>query len=148
MPEIVINLPTAEDFDGVYALLLQLWPESEMDKDRLNQVYRRTLETEQFQYRVARQGRDIVGFISWGVKNNLWAQGWLLHIDDLIVDERCRSRRVGTVLMDHAQQYALDHDCRYLELDSGLHRVNAHRFYERYGYSKRAYNFIYEIKAT
>lgn len=148
MLEILISSPTAEDFDGVYALLQQLWPEREMDKDRINQVYRRTLETGQFQYRVARQARDIVGFISWGVKNNLWAGGWLLHIDDLVVDEKWRSRRVGTMLMDHAQQYGQHHECSYLELDSGLHRVNAHRFYEKYGFSRRAYNFIYEIKTT
>ncbi|MEQ8174000.1 MAG: GNAT family N-acetyltransferase [Syntrophomonadaceae bacterium] len=145
MPEVVVNSPAAQDFDGVYALLQQLWPGKEMDRDRINRVYNLTLETGHYHYRVARQGKDIVGFISWGIKNNLWAQGWLLHIDDLIVAEPWRGRRIGAMLMDHARQFALDHSCRYLELDSGLHRVDAHRFYERYGYCKRAYNFILEI---
>lgn len=142
----LVNSPTADDFDGVYALLQQLWPGKEMDRDKVLRVYHLNLETGQYQYRVARQGKDIIGFISWGVKNNLWAEGWLLHIDDLVVAESWRSRRVGTMLLDHARQYALDHDCRYLEVDSGSHRLDAHRFYERYGYCKRAYNFIYKIQ--
>lgn len=115
-----------------------------MDRARINRVYRLTLETGQYHYRVARHGKDIIGFISWGIKNNLWAQGWLLHIDDPVVDEQWRGRRIGAMLMDNARQYAPDHDCRYLELDSGMHR--AHRFYERYGYLKRAYSFILDTK--
>jgi len=148
MPEIAVDSATEQDFDGVYALLQQLWPGKEMDRDSIRRVYNLALATGQYHYRVARQGQDIIGFISWGVKNNLWAQGRLLHIDDLVVAEQLRGRRIGALLMDQARQYALDHDCRYLELDSALHRVDAHRFYERYGYCKRAFNFIYEVKTT
>lgn len=148
MPAIIIDPPTAADFDKVYVLLQQLWPEKEMDRDRISQVYCSTLETGQYHYRVARQGQAIVGFISWGIKNNLWAQGRLLHIDDLVVVEKWRNLRVGTMLVDHAHQYARDHECLYLELDSGLYRVDAHRFYERYGFTRRAYNFIYPLHGT
>lgn len=87
----------------------------------------------------------IIGFISCLVKNNLWAQGYLLHIDDLIIDSDYRRMGIATLLMDEARSYGREHGCRYLELESGFQRIEAHRFYDRYGFCRRAFNFIYEI---
>ena len=57
--------------------------------------------------------------------------GRVLYVDDLVTDEASRSRRYGDALFDWLVAYARAENCAMLTLDSGTHRVDAHRFYLR-----------------
>jgi len=52
---------------------------------------------------------------------------------DLIVDEKSRSQGIGKKLLAALEQIAIDHRCVCLEIDSGIQREEAHRFYIREG---------------
>lgn len=69
------------------------------------------------------------------------ARGKFLYVDDLITDETNRSRGFGDALFDWMVQYARENDCEELNLDSGVHRFAAHRFYFRKRMHIHAYNF-------
>lgn len=146
MQNLEITKVTDDDFDSIYQLLEQLWPDREMNRDRINNVFTKALQRGQPHYCVARTPGKIIGFISWSIKNNLWAQGNLLHIDDLVVEKTCRRQKIGSLLLREAEKFARDNHCAYLELDSGLQRTGAHSFYEKNGFSKRAFNFIYQLE--
>lgn len=139
------GLAAEHDFAGIYQLLEQLWPNQELNQARIQQVFIKALHTGQPSYFVAKQHGKIVGFISCLVKNNLWAQGNLLHIDDLIIDEEYRRQQIGSMLIQAARDFARENCCTYLELDSGFPRTGAHFFYEKNGFTKRAFNFIYQL---
>jgi GNAT superfamily N-acetyltransferase len=62
------------------------------------------------------------------VMDNLFS-GRILYVDDLVTDESARSRGYGKQLMDWLIERARGEGCRSLELDSGVHRFDAHRFY-------------------
>ncbi|MEH2422227.1 MAG: GNAT family N-acetyltransferase [Nostoc sp.] len=57
------------------------------------------------------------------------ASGKFLYIDDLVVDELKQSHGYGKQLFQWLIQYAKDHNCEHLSLDSGVQRFAAHRFY-------------------
>ncbi len=52
-----------------------------------------------------------------------------------------RSRGFGKALLDASSDWARTKGCTHLDLSSGLGRVDAHRFYEREGMDRGAYNF-------
>ena len=58
-----------------------------------------------------------------------------------------RSNGYGRQLLQWLREEAARQDCAYLELDSGLKRLDAHRFYERYALEKVAFHFSVPIKA-
>ncbi|MEH2317158.1 GNAT family N-acetyltransferase [Nostoc sp.] len=57
------------------------------------------------------------------------ASGKFLYIDDLVVDELKRSHGYGQHLFQWLIEYARNHQCEHLSLDSGVQRFAAHRFY-------------------
>jgi GNAT superfamily N-acetyltransferase len=62
------------------------------------------------------------------IMDNL-AGGRILYVDDLVTDDGGRSRGWGAQLFDWLAARARNEGCHYLELDSGVQRFDAHRFY-------------------
>lgn len=67
--------------------------------------------------------------------------GQLLYIDDLIADASERSQGYGSALVDWLTNYAKSQGCVTLQLDSGVQRAAAHRFYFRKGLIISAFHF-------
>ncbi|MCD0446013.1 GNAT family N-acetyltransferase [Glycomyces sp. A-F 0318] len=55
----------------------------------------------------------------------------MLYVDDLVTAARARSAGVGRALLAHLEERARELGCTAIELDSGTHRRDAHRFYMR-----------------
>jgi GNAT superfamily N-acetyltransferase len=66
-------------------------------------------------------------------------------VEDLAVHPERRSEGVGKRLLDAAKVWARERDATHLELDSGLGRLDAHRFYEREGAPARSFTFGWEL---
>lgn len=67
--------------------------------------------------------------------------GRLLYIDDLITDTSERSQGYGSALIDWLINYAKSQGCVSLQLDSGVQRAAAHRFYFRKGLTISSFRF-------
>ena len=57
-------------------------------------------------------------------------------VENVVVDERSRSRGVGEALIDAAAAIARAQKCYKLSLTSNLKRLRAHKFYERLGWQR------------
>jgi GNAT superfamily N-acetyltransferase len=57
------------------------------------------------------------------------ASGAVLYVDDLVTRPEARSKGYGGVLFDWLIAQARANNCDTLELDSGVQRFGAHRFY-------------------
>lgn len=64
-----------------------------------------------------------------------------LYVDDLVASNGARSQGVGAALLRELEQRARDAGCRVLELDSGVQRYAAHRFYLRERMNINAHHF-------
>lgn len=71
--------------------------------------------------------------------------GRILYVDDLVTDSPARSSGHGAQLFDWLVAEARREGCRYLELDSGVQRFEAHRFYLRQRMILNAHHFRLEL---
>ena len=95
---------------------------------------------EEFLERVARQrqqgyllayleaGGDIRAVAGYRFQEMLF-HGRVLYVDDLVTREADRSGGFGGKLFDWLVEQARQRGCDYFELDSGVQRFDAHRFY-------------------
>ena len=89
---------------------------------------------------LAAEGERVVGVAVYRISENTFA-GLNLYVDDLVTDERNRSRGVGHALLAHLEQVAGKAGCGSLRLDSGTHRQQAHKFYFREGMVITSFSF-------
>ena len=143
---VIIHKCKEGDFEQVLRLLAQLWPEKVLNEKELRQVFIRGLKSNLQHYVCARIETNVIGFASLTIKNNLWQQGYIGHIDELIVDKQHRSRGIGNKLLSHITKLAKKKCCRCIELDSAFERKAAHKFYEHNGFNNRGFVFSKEIR--
>jgi GNAT superfamily N-acetyltransferase len=85
---------------------------------------------------VAEDDNRIVGIVTLIVVPNLSHVGCpYAIIEDVVVDAAARGQRYGEALMRHAIDLARDAGCCKLVLTSNRRRTDAHRFYERIGFT-------------
>ena len=72
--------------------------------------------------------------------------GKFLYVDDLVTRESDRSCGFGGELLDWLIEQAREHGCENLELDSGVQRFDAHRFYFSKRMSISSYHFQIKIE--
>lgn len=73
------------------------------------------------------------------------AWGRFLYVDDLVTRESYRSMGYGCRLLEWLKKHAARQGCSQLHLDSGLHRLDAHHFYEREGICKSGFHFTASV---
>ena len=69
------------------------------------------------------------------------AWGKHLYVDDLVTAARHRSTGAGKRMLDWLKAHALALGCHQLQLDSGVQRFGAHRFYLREGFHISSHHF-------
>lgn len=67
------------------------------------------------------------------------------YVDDLVTDERSRSRGIGHALLGWLVQAARGAGCKALCLDSGTQRTQAHKFYFREGFVIPSFHFSQQL---
>jgi glucosamine-phosphate N-acetyltransferase len=131
-----------QDFNDIFKLLKQLWPKLDLDKDKIHSLYSKAINsTNQIYICYKYKGEKAVGFCSMVLKNNLWQQGKVAHLEELIVDENYRRKGIGKKLITEIVLIARFKGCKRIELDSAFTRKKAHVFYEDLGFKNRAYLF-------
>jgi len=73
--------------------------------------------------------------------------GRTLYVDDLVTANTRRSKGHGAKLLGWLVGQARDRDCELFELDSGVQRFDAHRFYFRERMKISSYHFTLPLKA-
>jgi GNAT superfamily N-acetyltransferase len=93
-------------------------------------------------YRVAAvfddgEARAVAGY---RIITNL-VSGKHMYVDDLVTADRWRSQGYGRRLNEYLVDTARSADCESIQLDSAVHRGDAHRFYFREQYRVTSFHF-------
>jgi GNAT superfamily N-acetyltransferase len=80
---------------------------------------------------VAEGGEELIGLCTAYLELNSVRFGRRCWVEDLAVDPRRRSQGVGGRLLDAAADWARERGATHIELDTGLARNDAQRFYAR-----------------
>ncbi|MDB6024440.1 MAG: Ribosomal protein acetylase RimI and related acetyltransferase [Verrucomicrobiales bacterium] len=97
-------------------------------------------------YRLAfiRREEGVVAVAGFRVTHNLvW--GRFCYVDDLVTDEKTRSLGCGAELLQWLCEFARSESCTRLELDSGVQRFAAHRFYLKHHMFISCHHFSLEL---
>ncbi len=94
---------------------------------------------------VAEDGGAVIAFCTAYLDLDSVRFGQRCWVEDLAVDPERRSGGIGTRLLDAVKDWARTKGATHLELDSGLARERAHRFYEREGGTRQSYTFGWEL---
>ncbi len=93
-----------------------------------------------YQLAYVESDESVAAVAGFRIGENL-AWGKFLYIDDLVTLATQRSHGYGAMLLSWLREYAVKEGCAQVHLDSGLHRLDAHRFYEREGMIKASFHF-------
>ncbi|AST91011.1 MULTISPECIES: GNAT family N-acetyltransferase [Sutcliffiella] len=87
------------------------------------------------------ENNKIVAVAGVTIKTNFY-YGKHVFVYDLVTQSTHRSKGYGEQLLSYIHEFARDSGCGMVALESGLARVDAHRFYEtKMGYEKFCYSF-------
>ena len=96
-------------------------------------------------YLAAFEGDRCVGVAGWRLVATTTAIR-KLYVDDLVTAESERSRGVGARLVGELVKRAQASGCQILDLDSGVERGDAHRFYMREGMTISSFHFVRRVR--
>lgn len=88
---------------------------------------------------IAREGEAVLGTVT-GICCRALSMPFLV-IEDVVVREDCRGKGIGKKLMDALDEFALEKKCEYAILVSSGFRKEAHRFYEKQGFTEDVRGF-------
>src|SRR4051812_44478620 len=84
---------------------------------------------------IAETGDESLGVIAVHVCPFFEREGAWGRITALVVSDRARGYGVGSRLVEAAESFAAGHGCVRMEVTSNDRRLDAHRFYQRRGYT-------------
>lgn len=130
--EITVRVAQPADSGGIAELMGQLGYPATLSEveDRLTRLS--SLDSERVI--VAEQDGRIVGIVGVHLTPLLHESGNLGRIIALVVEAGHRGHGIGRRLVSEAESWAWNHSCSRMEVTSGDHRSDAHRFYEACGY--------------
>ena len=89
------------------------------------------------------EDKKCVAAAGFRIKRSLFSRGEPeLYVDDLVTDHAHRSSGLGKKLLDFLKAEAQRLGCKSIALDSGVQRVEAHRFYKREGMEATGLRFF------
>lgn len=136
------------DFEQVRCLLEQLKTEKSSKRDLSQAVFCRSLASDTQFYFCAIKNDSLIGFGSFALKNNLWGEKCLGHVNVLIVDEKYRGQGIGAKLLERLVRVGLEKGCKRVDLDSPYDRKESHGFYKHCSFVERGLVFSKELKTS
>jgi GNAT superfamily N-acetyltransferase len=129
--------PGDERLPAVFEVVRQL--RTHLSLDDFRRLY---AESEPQGYRVAAvfDGDEPRAAAGYRLVTNL-VSGKHIYVDDLVTAAASRSQGYGKRLNEYLVQKAHDEGCASIQLDSAVHRAEAHRFYFREHYRVAAFHF-------
>lgn len=76
---------------------------------------------------------------------DMLARGRHMYVDDLVTKEEAQSQGYGAALYKWLVDLARSRGCKQIDLDSGVQRHAAHRFYFREGMHIASYHFTLSL---
>ncbi|AIY43836.1 GCN5-related N-acetyltransferase [Collimonas arenae] len=141
LPHITVRQATADDADTLVALLAEmddaLTRAATLDADGARKIMALMAGYPYFRAYLVFADDVAVGTFSMLAFCSLTHEGTQQAVLDAVVISRaCRGQGIGSVMLDHAVRIAGEAGCYKIALSSNLKRMDAHRFYENFGFTQ------------
>ena len=133
------------DFESIFKLLTQLWPNKNLIKKKVHTLFTQSLRKKNTIDLVLKKEGVVIGFASVKFMDDLYVQGKVGILSEFIIDESVRDRGFGKNLLNEIMSQSKKCGCKEIQFNSSFKRKNAHKFYESFGFNKTAYYFWKKI---
>lgn len=130
----VIRKALANDINSVFNLICEL-ENTAFDFEAFSEVYIANLNDKSIHYFLAKENDQALGFVSLYVQNLLHHCGKTGEIQELVIKDGYRSKGVGKLLLEKAEQLGTELGLQEIEVTSNKMRDRAHRFYIKENYA-------------
>lgn len=90
---------------------------------------------------VAENNNEVIAFIGMHIGLAFEYSGKIARIIALAVKKEYQRKGIGAKLLQTAESYLKENYVELIAVNRGLHRIEAHRFYEKQGFYKKGYRF-------
>ena len=91
---------------------------------------------------VAESADEVIGLMSAELVPYFPTGATICRVTALVVSAQSRRGGIGEQLLAAAEKFARQHHCSGIEVTSAERRVDAHRFYQKLGFSRTAFRFF------
>ena len=136
-----MNITQAEtdaQIAATYEVMSQLRPH--LSREEYVPLVRGMMESDGFRLAALSDEGEVRAVAGYRYMRMLYC-GRLLYLDDLVTDERVRSRGYGKAMLDWLKAEGRREGCSELQLISRTVREGAHRFYFREGFGIECFQF-------
>lgn len=145
MEELMIVPYSPEYLDGLVTLVNQWGLPRSYTAETLGFDLEKVFSHAEYRVYLAIYRGEVKGYAQTSDKNLLCFDPFV-EVEQLLVDEDCRSLGIGAALMKRIEEDALSRGMKMVKLSSQVHRTRAHLFYERMGYEYFKISKFYEKK--
>lgn len=132
-----------EDLPQLQSLMRQLNPKK--DESKMIKYQKEMLNLSNYFSFVIEVNDQIVGVSSCWVSIK-WYSGRQLEIDNFVIDEVYRSQGLGGIFIDLLEEWAIENNCKTIELNAYVRNAGAHKFYFDKGYHIIGFHFQKTLK--
>lgn len=138
------ELQLQNEFIEAFSVMKQL--RTHLDEDTYLELVLEAKEKDRYKMFALIDGGEIVAVTGFKPMITLY-YGRYVWVCDLVTDINKRSKGYGEKLLTFVHEWAKENHYESVSLSSGIHRTDAHRFYEnRMAYDKVSYVFKANIK--
>ncbi|MBS4220309.1 GNAT family N-acetyltransferase [Bacillus sp. FJAT-49711] len=145
-----MDIEIREIRENDYLVVISLWNNElgsrTVNAANISERFEKMNKDENYKTFVALIENKVVGCITVVQTMALEYEIGYLKINGLAVQESFQEKGIGTKLLKHVENYALEKGLSYLILNSGFQRTKAHDFYESKGFDKLSYCFTKKVR--
>lgn len=93
----------------------------------------------------AENNNEVIAFIGVHIGLAFEYSGKIARIIAFAVKKEYQRQGIGTKLLQTAESYLKEAHVELIAVNSGIHRIEAHSFYEKQGFYKKGYSFAKTI---
>lgn len=139
-----IRLATIDDIESIQTLLAQLgYPDTQSFLPQKLSIILEHSDAVSLVYEI---NKTVVAFLSLHFIPQIALKGDFARISYFVVEEGLRGEFIGQELEAYCHSEAKNRHCDRIEVHCHTRRKDAHRFYERQGYSESPKYFIKSLK--
>ena len=138
MPSQVKLAESQQEFESLFGVLKELRLDLECETFL---SYVNELLEDGYKFAYIAEAGQVACVAGFRLKKNFY-MGTHVYVEDLVVSDQVRSSGLGKQMLSWIREWAVSHGCKGMNLDSGVQRYKAHKFYLNQNMSIMCHHFV------
>lgn len=138
----IFTVKDRNDLERCFPVMKELRPH--LSYEEYIAIYDESHAADGYQIVAIEQSGQIVAVMGYRFLSD-FVRGKHVYVDDLVSTEASRSQGLGADLLNYAEEIAHQNNCRSLRLCTGIENARAIKFYDRSGWTKRAFAYVKKL---